>query len=142
VVLNGEVSRRIEFAQEDKIEKKNPKVGDYSFNVKEVFPFDEAVLKMFKHISVALSYDDPEIMKKVESVKEVVSDYPGVMAFDLDIHYGDGHIVHIDLGKRFRVNPSMDFFSKLGKIVPQEAIKFPLIDKIYLDPQPERKWSK
>jgi DNA polymerase III alpha subunit len=139
ILLSGEVSRRIDYGEEDKVLKANPIVGDYSFTVKEVYPFEEALEKLKLTLSISLENEDKALMEKVEEIKRMAVESPGNIPMRIKLSYGNSQVVDIDLGDGFKINPTMEFLSKLGKITSQKALQFILAnDKIYLDESRQR----
>jgi DNA polymerase III alpha subunit len=139
ILLSGEVSRRIDYGEEDKVLKANPIVGDYSFTVKEVYPFEVALEKLKLTLSISLENEDKALMEKVEEIKRMAVESPGNIPMRIKLSYGNSQVVDIDLGDGFKINPTMEFLSRLGKITSQKALQFILAnDKIYLDESRQR----
>jgi len=142
ILLSGEVARRIDYGENDKTLKSSPIVGDYAFTVKEVYPLEEALEKLKLTLSISLEYDDQGLIEKVDEIKRIAVDSPGAIPVKIKLSYGGDNVVDIDLGSNFKVNPSMDFLSKLGKVTSQKALHFTLSnDKIYLDESPRKRWQ-
>ena len=59
VMLSGEVSYRVNYEKDDKIDKKNPTVGDLNFTVREARPLTDALMELSKGLTIRLRYDDP-----------------------------------------------------------------------------------
>ncbi|MBO4448385.1 MAG: DNA polymerase III subunit alpha [Kiritimatiellae bacterium] len=132
-VVCGEVSRRVDYADDDKVTRKKPSVGDYSFTPREAYPFEEAVVRLCSRLKVSLDYADPALEEKTRRISNLVASYPGGLKVVLSFSYPDGHVVDVEMGEA-RANPTMEFFSSLGKIVSQKSISIDPSDKTYLDP--------
>ena len=138
VVLCGEVARRIDYADDDKVERKSPTVGDYSFTLREAWLFEDAVARVCTRAKVGLMYADPDLEEKTRRISNLVAAYPGALKVVLSFAYPDGHVVDVEMGGG--VSPTMEFISSLGKIVPQKSISLDPSDKIYLEPPPPRRY--
>ena len=141
VMLSGEVSYRVNYEKDDKIDKKNPTVGDLNFTVREARPLTEALLELSKGLTVRLRYDDPDFADKAKRIREAATKNQGALPVLLDVFYTDGTQVVIDLGPDARAAISVSFLSELAKIVPQSDTAYCPNDKIYLDPPERKPWE-
>ena len=141
VMLSGEVSYRVNYEKDDKIDKKNPTVGDLNFTVREARPLTEALLELSKGLTVRLRYDDPDFADKAKRIREAATKNPGALPVLLDVFYTDGTQVVIDLGPDARAAISVSFLSELAKIVPQSDTAYCPNDKVYLDPPERKPWE-
>ena len=142
VMVSAEISRRIDYSDEDKITKQNPMIGDYSITVKEAHLFEDAVLKLSKRIKIRLQYEDQSLAERILQIKSLAQKYPGRLDVVLSINYLDGHTVDVSLGDFCKVNPSMEFLSHLSKIVPQKSFSLNPSDDVYILPQETRHWER
>lgn len=140
VMLCGEVSRRVNYGKDDRLEKKNPELGDYNFTVREAYPLEDALPQLSKGLGIRLSHDDPALMDRVKKIRTVVAKNPGRYPVHLDLVWPGNTTVTIDLGAADRIAPTIAFFSELAKVVPQADTAFGCGDQVYLAP-PERKWE-
>ncbi len=141
VMLSGEVSYRVNYEKDDKIDKKNPTVGDLNFTVREARPLTDALLELSKGLTVRLRYDDPDFADKAKRIREAATKNPGALPVLLDVFYTDGTQVVIDLGPDARAAISVSFLSELAKIVPQSDTAYCPNDKVYLDPPERKPWE-
>jgi DNA polymerase-3 subunit alpha len=141
VMLSGEVSYRVNYEKDDKVDKKNPTVGDLNFTVREARPLTEALLELSKGLTVRLRYDDPDFADKAKRIREAATKNPGALPVLLDVFYTDGTQVVIDLGPDARAAISVSFLSELAKIVPQSDTAYCPNDKVYLDPPERKPWE-
>ena len=141
VMLSGEVSYRVNYEKDDRIDKKNPTVGDLNFTVREARPLTDALLELSKGLSVRLRYDDPDFADKAKRIREAATKNPGALPVLLDVFYTDGTQVVIDLGPDARAAISVSFLSELAKIVPQSDTAYCPNDKVYLDPPERKPWE-
>ena len=142
VCLCGEVSRRVNYAKDDKFEKLNPELGDYNFTVKEAYPIDAALPLVSKGLRIRMEYTDPEIKPKVNAIRDSILRNPGQFPVLIELHYPSGKVVEVDLGPKFRVSATMSFFSEIAKIVPQSEIAFRPSDKTLLKPREPKPWER
>jgi len=142
VMLCGEVSRRINYEKDDKLEKRNPTIGDYNFTVKEAYPLAAAMPLVSKGLRIRLMMEDPALQAKVAAVRECAARHPGALAVVLRLVYANGSDVAVDLGEASRVDVSMGFLSELAKIVPQGDLDFACSDKVYLAPPEPKPWER
>jgi DNA polymerase III alpha subunit len=141
VLLCGEVSRRVNYAKDDKIEKKKPELGDYNFTVREAYPLEDALPLLSKALRIRLRQDDPELEGKVSGLKSAIASHPGRLAVVIELHYPSGGVVEINLGDAFRVGIGIAFLSELAKIIPQSDTSFAPEEKIYLAPPERKPWE-
>ncbi len=141
VLLCGELSHRITYEKDDKVEKKNPIVGDLNFTVREAYPLEEALPRLSQGLRIKMQYADPEIKAKVDHIRAAITKNPGRLPVIIELHYPNGKILDVDLGAEFRVAGSIAFLSELSKIVPQADTTFRPSDKIYLEPPKARPWE-
>ena len=141
VLLCGEVSRRVNYEKDDKIEKKKPELGDYNFTVREAYPLEDALPLLSKALRIRLRQDDPELEGKVSGLKSAIASHPGRLAVVIELHYPSGGVVEINLGDAFRVGIGIAFLSELAKIIPQSDTSFAPEEKIYLAPPERKPWE-
>ena len=141
VMLCGEVSRRVNYEKDDKMEKKNPSVGDYNFTVKEAYPLGNALAQLSKGLRISMHYSDPDLKDKVCRIRDAVHANPGALPVLLELRYDDGRMVEIDLGPTCRVGCTVAFLSSLGKIVQHADYSFRPDDRVYFAPREPRPWE-
>ena len=141
LLLCGEVSRRVNYEKDDKVEKKNPSVGDYNFTVKEAYPLGNALAQISKGLRISLHYSDPAVKEKVCRIRDAVQANPGALPVLVEFRYGDGRVVEVDLGPSCRVGCTVAFLISLGKIVQQSDHSFRPDDRIYFAPREPRPWE-
>ena len=141
VMLSGEVSYRVNYEKDDKIDKKNPTVGDLNFTVREARPLTDALMELSKGLTIRLRYDDPDFADKAKRIRDAATKNQGALPILLDVFYSDGTQVVIDLGPDARVAVTVSFLSELAKIVPQSDTAYCPNDKIYLDPPERKPWE-
>ena len=132
VVVCGEVAHRPSYAKED-AEKAHPQLGDLSFTLKEAYPLEEAMPLLSKGLRIKMRYEDPEIKKKVDAIRNAISRSPGRLPVFIELHYPSGKILDVDLGEGCRLGVTLSFLSELDKIVPQSDMTFQPDDKIYME---------
>ena len=125
VIVFGEISHRVNY-QKDDVSKENPSVGDISFQVKEVYPLESALPEISDGLRLALQYDDPLLYEKVSQIRAIANKCPGKLPVKLDIAYGNGTVVTVDLGASGRIACTIDSLSELVKVVPQSEMSFPV----------------
>ena len=123
VIVFGEISHRVNYQKED-ASKENPSVGDISFQVKEVYPLESALPEISDGLRLALQYDDPLLYEKVSQIRTIANKCPGKLPVKLDIAYGNGTVVTVDLGASGRIACTIDSLSELVKVVPQSEMSF------------------
>ncbi len=141
VIVCGEVSHRTNYEKED-VFKENPQLGDISFSVKEVFPLDKAMPLLSQGIRLRLRYEDPELKRKVEAVRDAAQKNPGSMPIGADLRYADGTLVKLDFGPLCQTSVNIDFLSVLAKAVPQNDVDFHPEDKMTLAPREPKPWER
>ena len=142
VLLCGEVSHRINYDKDDKMEKLRPSVGDLNFTVREAYELDSALPMLSKGMRIRMRYDDADVKEKVERVREVICRSPGKLPVVLEMACPGGKTVDIDLGPGMNVAVTISFLSELGKVVPQSDVSFCPSDKVYLAPREQRPWDR
>ena len=140
VLVCGEISRRVNYAKEDRLAKKNPEVGDYNFTVKEAYPLGAAMPLISPGLTVTCEYAHPDVPARLETLKELAGRHPGSLALKIDFRYGDGRLVSVDCG--CRVDCSMAFLSELAKAVPAADVAYRCNDRIYLAPPERKPWDR
>ena len=140
VMLCGEVSRRVNYEKDDKLEKKNPTLGDYNFTVKEAYPIGDALAVLSTGLRVRVRYADEHAEGRLAKVKEVALRNPGRLPLVLRFEYPDGEVLGIDSG--LRVDVSMAFLSELAKTVPSSDVLYPCDPKVYLAPPEPKPWER
>ena len=141
VMLSGEVSYRVNYGKDDKLDKKHPEVGDLNFTVREARPLAEALDGLSSGLRIRLRYDDPELGDKAVRIREAILKSPGRLPVFLELSHQDGTQVEVDLGPSARVAVSVGFLSELAKVVPQADTSFRPGDKVYLDPPERKPWE-
>ena len=142
VVLCGEVSHRVNYEKDDKLEKRNPTLGDLNFTVKEAYPMEDALPLLSKGLRIKMMYEDPEIKTKVGRIRDAIKKNPGALPVVIELHYPSGKVIDVDLGATYRVAASISFLSELSKIVPPADTTFRPSDKIYLAPREAKPWER
>ena len=142
VLLCGEVSHRINYEKEDKLDKKNPTVGDLNFTLREAYPLEAAMPLLSTGLRVKMQYADPEIKAKVDAIRAAILRNPGALPVLIELHYPTGKVIDVDLGPQYRVATTIGFLSELGKIVPQAETSFAPSDKVYLEPPKPKPWER
>ena len=141
VMLCGEVSYRVNYEKDDKVDKKKPTVGDLNFTVREAYALDEALPLISKGVRIKLKSADPELVRKVESIRDICAKNAGSFPVLIHLAYPGGSVAEIDLGPMCRVSASIGFLSELAKTVPQTDTEFRPEDKIYLAPPERKPWE-
>ena len=140
-MLCGEVSRRVNYEKDDRMEKKNPSVGDYNFTVKEAYPLCNALAQLSKGLRISLRYSDTDLKEKVCRIRDAIQASPGSLPVILELRHPDGRMIEVDLGPACRVNCTVAFLSSLGKIVQQADYSFRPDDRVYFAPREPRPWE-
>ena len=139
VMLCGEISRRINYAKEDKFDKKNPELGDYNFTVKEAYPLENALPLLSDGLLVDFPIEDDATVPTLKKLQEIVARRPGSLPLKLRLKYADGREVLVDTAAK--VGCSMAFLSELVKALPAGTpVNYGCNGKIYLAPS-ESKWG-
>jgi len=141
VLVCGEVAHRINYDKDDRIEKKNPSVGDLNFTVKEAYPVENAMPILSKGMRIRLKHSDPALAEKVAKIGEIASRNPGKLPVVAEIACDDGSVVDLDLGPMRRVACTMAFLSEIAKVVPQSETAFRPSDAVYLAPPEPKPWE-
>lgn len=141
VMLCGEVSHRINYGNDDKVEKKNPQLGELNFTVKEAYPLDDALCRLSKGMRIRLRHDDERLMERFRAIRSAVSKSPGRLPVFIELLYANGDTVEIDLGALARVAVTVSFLSEISKTVPQSDIAFCPSGKIYPDEDKRRQFG-
>ena len=141
VMLSGEVSYRINYEKDDKIDKKNPSVGDLNFTVREARPLSDALAVISKGLKIRLKYDDPDCGEKMIRIREIAVRNRGALPVYIEVVMPEGDQVEVDLGPAARVTVSVSFLSELSKVVPQSDTAFSPGDAVYLDPPERKPWE-
>ena len=140
VMLCGEVSRRVNYEKDDKLEKKNPTLGDYNFTVKEAYPIGDALAVLSTGLRVRVRYEDEGAADRLAKVKDIALRNPGRLPLVFRFEYPDGNVLGIDSG--LRIDVSMAFLSELAKSVPSSDVLYPCDSKIYLAPPEPKPWER
>ena len=141
VVLCGEVTHRVNYEKDDKMEKRRPSVGDLNFTVREAYLLEDALPLLSDGMHIRLSQSDPEILSKVARVREVAGGSPGRLPVVIDLACPGGKTARVSLGDGCRVAVTVAFLSELEKILPQSDVSFHPSDKVYLAPREPRPWE-
>lgn len=142
VMLCGEISHRINYEKDDKIEKKNPTLGDLNFTLKEAYPLSAILPQVSKSLKIKMKYEDDALGEKVSKIYDIAQKHKGSLPVAIELHYTDGTVVDIDLGPLSRVDCNMEFLAEIAKIVPQGDTTFSPCEKIYFAPPEEKRFSK
>ena len=142
VMLCGEISHRINYEKDDKIEKKNPSLGDLNFTLKEAYPLSAILPQVSKSLKIKMKYEDDALGEKVSKIYDIAQKHKGALSVAIELHYSDGTVVDIDLGPLSRVDCNMEFLAEIAKIVPQGDTTFSPCEKIYFAPPEEKRFSK
>ena len=142
VYVCGEVSHRINYEKDDKIEKRNPSVGDLNFSVKEIYPIEAAVPLLSKALHVRIKCEDASFQEKVRALADAAGRAKGTYPVFVDAVFADGAVAEIDLGPNCRTQCTMDFLAEVAKIVPQSDTSFSPNDKLMLSPPEERRFGR
>jgi hypothetical protein len=141
-MLCGEISHRINYEKDDKIEKKNPSLGDLNFTLKEAYPLSAILPQVSKSLKIKMKYEDDALGEKVSKIYDIAQKHKGALPVAIELHYTDGTVVDIDLGPLSRVDCNMEFLAEIAKIVPQGDTTFSPCEKIYFAPPEEKRFSK
>jgi DNA polymerase-3 subunit alpha len=141
VLICGEVSRRFNYSRDDRVEKKNPEVGEYNFTVREAYVMADSMPLISGGAHIALDLSDPEVKPKASALRDAIAANPGLLPVYFDMRYPDGRIVEVSLGNDLRVASTVSFFTALGKIVPYSAISFRPDSRTTLAPREARPWE-
>ena len=142
VYVCGEISHRVNYEKDDKIEKKNPAVGDLTFTVKEIYPIEMAVPLLSKALHIRVKHEDEAFQGKVRALADAAGRMQGTYPVFVDAVFADGTVAEIDLGPHCRTQCTMDFLAEVAKVVPQSDTSFSPNDKILLSPQEERRFGR
>ena len=142
VMLCGEISHRINYEKDDKVEKKNPSLGDLNFTLKEAYPLSAILPQVSKSLKIKMKYEDDALGEKVSKIYDIAQKHKGALSVAIELHYSDGTVVDIDLGPLSRVDCNMEFLAEIAKIVPQGDTTFSPCEKIYFAPPEEKRFSK
>ena len=142
VMLCGEISHRINYEKDDKVEKKNPSLGDLNFTLKEAYPLSAILPQVSKSLKIKMKYEDDALGEKVSKIYDIAQKHKGALPVAIELHYTDGTVVDIDLGPLSRVDCNMEFLAEIAKIVPQGDTTFSPCEKIYFAPPEEKRFSK
>ena len=141
VVLSGEVSHRRQ-KTDDFDEMGRPvwvETEDVQFLVQEAHPLEEGVATFGKRVVVTLPYDDPKLVEHVGALRALVDSRPGLLKVSLSLAYANGAVVEIDAGKLL-AEPSAEFFTELGKLVPRLKYRLETIPETYVTNPPKPKF--
>jgi hypothetical protein len=141
VLLCGEISRRVNYEKDDKLEKRNPQLGDYNFTVREAYPLSDALPLLCDALHIRIRHDDPAFGEKVSQLRSAIAGNPGTLPVVIELIYPDGGVAHVNLGDSFRVGVDVAFLSELSKIIPQSDTSFSPGDRIYLAPREKKPWE-
>ncbi len=131
VILCGEIAHRVSYEKDDRLEKRNPAVGDLNFTVREAYSFEDGIARISKGMRIKMQYADPQIRAKVDSIRDSIRRSPGSLPVIIELHYPNGKVLDVDLGAEFRVSPAIAFLAELGKVVPMGDVSFRPDDRIY-----------
>ncbi len=141
VLVCGEVTHRTNYDKAD-VHKENPQLGDISFSVKEAYPLDAALPMISKGVNLRLRYDDPDLVKRAEGIRDAAEKNPGQTPLAADLRYPDGTIVSIDFGAACHASVNVEFLSLLAKSVPQGDVEFHPEDKVTLAAREPKPWER
>ena len=141
VLVCGEVTHRTNYDKDDLV-KANPQVGDISFSVKEVYPIEKALPLVSKGVKLRLRYEDPDLLKKVEAVRDAAQKNPGPTPVGATLRYRDGTVLTVDFGPLCQTAVNIGFLSLLAKAVPQNDVDFHPEDKMTLAPREPKPWER
>jgi DNA polymerase III alpha subunit len=141
VMLSGEISYRVSYGDDDRIEKKNPTVGALNFTVREAYLAEDALPMISKALRIRIGRDDPQLIETMRAVGEAAARNPGALPTVVELKYADGKVVEIDMGESMRIAPTVAFLSELAKTVKQSDTSFSPEGKIYLEPPRPKPWE-
>jgi DNA-directed DNA polymerase III PolC len=141
VMLSGEISYRVSYGDDDRIEKKNPTVGALNFTVREAYLAEDALPMISKALRIRIGRDDPQLIETMRAVGEAAARSPGSLPTVVELKYADGKVVEIDMGESMRIAPTVAFLSELAKTVKQSDTSFSPEGKIYLEPPRPKPWE-
>jgi len=142
VMLSGEVSYRVNYEKDDRVERRNPSVGDLNFTVREARPLSDALVELSRGLRISLRYEDPDLAEKARRIRAAAAKNPGRLPVYLVLGRSDGTQVELDLGPDARVGVTVGFLSELAKVVPQADTAFHPNEKVYLDPPERKPWEE
>ena len=140
VLITGEITHRALYDKED-LRHENPRVGDVSFAVREAYPVADALPMISKKMLVRLRTDDPNLMKKVEAIRESARKNPGKLPIYVKIRYPDRTAVDLDLGPSCHVGVNISFLSELAKTLDMSDVTFRLNSSMMLAPPEPKPWE-
>ncbi len=140
VVLCGEISRRVNYGKDDKVEKRSPDVGDYNFTVREAYPLEAALPHLSKGLTVRFDFAAPGLRDELTRLKAAADAHPGHFPLFLRFVYPSGQVVTVDTN--VRVACTISFLSQLAKVVPMARTDFDCNDKVYLAPPEPKPWER
>ena len=141
VLLCGEVSRRVNYEKDDKLEKRNPQLGDYNFTVREAYPLADAMPLLCDALHIRIKHEDPAFQDKLSQLRTAIVGNPGTLPVIIELVYPDGGMAQVNLGDSYRVGVDIAFLSELSKIIPPSDASFAPNDKIYLAPREQKPWD-
>ena len=141
VLVCGELSHKTVYAKED-ARREHPQVGDLNFTVKEAYPLEEAMPMLSKGLRLKVSYDAPDLKKRVAAIRAVILKNPGTLPVFIELHYPDGRVLDIDLGPQFRVAVNLAFLSELDKIVSPSEATFRIDPRMSLEVREPPPWER
>ncbi len=141
VLVCGEVTHRANYDKEDVL-RQNPTPGDISFSVKEVYPLEKAMPLFTKGVHIRLRYEDPDLKRKFESIRDAAEKNKGDSPVFVELRYENGTVVSLDLGPACRAAVNIGFLSLLAKVVPQADVEFRPEDKTTLVVREPPPWER
>ena len=141
VLVCGELAHKTVYAKED-ARREHPQVGDLNFTVKEAYPLEEAMPMLSKGLRLKVSYDAPDLKKRVAAIRAVILKNPGTLPVFIELHYPDGRVLDIDLGPQFRVAVNLAFLSELDKIVSPSEATFRIDPRMSLEVREPPPWER
>ena len=138
----GRASFYRNYTSKEDVLRQNPTPGDVSFSVKEVYPLEKAMPLFTKGVHIRLRYEDPDLKRKFESIRDAAEKNKGDSPVFVELRYENGTVVSLDLGPACRAAVNIGFLSLLAKVVPQADVEFRPEDKTTLVVREPPPWER
>jgi len=134
VLVCGELSHRTD-------RDTHEETPEIQFIAREVYRLADGLGKFSEALHVPMAYDDPNLLKKGASLKELAGKWPGKVKVVIDLTWANGTHAEIDSGVP-GVALSPEFLLELNKLQKTDGYSLKTVKDIFLEPPEVRPWER
>lgn len=134
VLVCGELSHRTDRDTHDEL-------PELQFIAREVYRLSDGLGRFSKALHVAMSRDDPDLLKKGAALKNLATQWPGKVKVVVDLSFSNGSTVQIDSGIP-GVALSPEFLLALNRLQKGAPYSLETIKDIFLEPPEPKRWER